>query len=102
MAVCMSAYIMDVEWGGGFTSAIVRHQSQTPCTVNAVRLVQQRGRRHEQACSREGDLSVQVMIRQIHSLFRIRPLQAWRAVLRAGETVVGRAERRFPDLAELV
>ncbi len=42
------------------------------------------------------------MIRQIHPLLRIRPLQVRRPLLRAGETVVGGAERRLPHLAEFV
>ncbi len=42
------------------------------------------------------------MIRQIHPLLRIRLLQIRRSLLRARKTVIRRAKRRLPDLAELV
>ena len=42
------------------------------------------------------------MVRQIHSLLRVRPRQIRWPLLRARETGVGGAKWRFPDLAELV
>ena len=88
--------------GGNVTSAFIRHRPQASGSVDGVGLVQQRGGGDEETSSGKREFCVEVVIRQIHPLLRVRSLQIRRPLLRAWEVGVGGTERRFPDLAELV
>ena len=87
---------------GGLTSALVSHVPQTPTPVYGVCHIQQRCRRHQKADPGKRNLSIKVVIRQIHPLFRIRLLEVWWPLLRAGKIGVGGTEWGFPDLAEFI
>ena len=75
------------------TSTLFCHKTEASTTVECIRLIDQSYSRHQKARSCERNLSVEVVVCNIHHILCGLPAQIWRPLLGAGKTPVCGAER---------
>ena len=84
------------------TSAIVSHEAEASSPIECVSLIQESRSWYQKARPCERNLGVEVVVRQIHSVFRVLTIQIGWPLQGARKALVGGTERCLPYLAKLV
>lgn len=84
------------------TSAVVGHETEASSPVKCICLIDQSGSWHQKACPCEGNLGIEVVVRNKHPVFCVLTTQIGRPLLGARKALVGGTERCLPYLAEFI